>query len=677
MHIRTLQRLAAIFAVMFILSGSFPVFAVNEDQVPEVAMTEADATETDDTEADAIDADDTEADAMDADDTEADDKETTYHAESTDITTISGNDTESDTEEKMTGAVPSFHAHLTKKVGAYTVVGTLSDLTPDMTQIETLYSLDGETWHVAFGGDWNLMYLDWNDESGLESWKSQPCLYDLYEPLKSYIAGKTDYFYVKLKITKKNGVSFETQSAVIEHGGLLPIPEGTERYAVFSSNILVTERNPFRAYGRYQLTVSPDATDEEVAALLPDTLPVEVKLHRNPDFTAESIVDCPVAWKPLSLPRLSPGESVTISDAAEEILVPAGTLITTPFDIFQLDEPLSLNVPPFTDEVQLVLNVSQEDGNPTGALWAGKTGLELSFHNKPTGAVSIKTYVITEGESAWTELSELSLSEEFNQPSTANSGYALVLGNDQEPYRSYLAARAAGETPVPDFVGLTIKGDVYDGRELVLPWPDSYESLPSIKVGGTGGNEGNAGAGNKGDGTENGQRPNLAETPADDQEKQQPDSSQTRNDDNAKSQQPDPSPGDNSQKQQQLITPTVNIVSAVPGNRNIPSFDESVSDHQEDILISGQPDQAEQKTAASESGQRPNLSQIAQDTAQSPLVVQAAADTGNAEHADVLSAAKTSIEQGPESNGRVPFLPVAMSVAAGICIAAIRTMRRK
>lgn len=423
------------------------------------------------------------------------------------------------TERGTESEAPAFHARIEYRMG-YTVIGTFTDFTPDITLIETLTSLDGENWQNG-RVTWNLFGLDTDDEDKLEALQNQSCLFSNYEPLKSYIAGKIDRFYLKLRITKKNGLSYETQPAVIERGGLQPIPEGTERVARFSSALLVREPDPssryrYRQYGRYHLTISEDTAAEEISSFLPDTLPVEVQLHHGADFIAIGVVDCPVTWKPLSLPRLSAGESITIADAAEKILVPDDTLLSTPLGIFSLDEPLSLDVSPSTDEVRLVLNVCPVSGGPAGVLKEGWNGLEMAFNHYPAAASSIQTYILTEGESEWTELSGLSLLEDLYQPSTENSGYALILRNDQEPYRSYLLAAASGETPTPFFVGLEIKGGIYDGRQLILAWPHIYEELPDLpKFGGAEGNEGNAGADNKNDSTESGQRPNLPQMPED------------------------------------------------------------------------------------------------------------------------------------------------------------------
>lgn len=167
--------------------------------------------------------------------------------------------------------------------------------------------------------------------------------------------------------------------------------------------------------------------------------------------------------------------------------------------------------------------ISAEDKTPTGVLKDELRTLSIALYQKPVGAASIRAYILEEGEAEWTELSGLSLLEELYQPSTEGTGYGLLLREDQEPYRSYLVATEAGETPVPFFVGLIIEGGIYDDRELILCWPDVYEQLPDLpKIRAGQGNEGNAGADNKEDSTESGQRPALPQAQNDGQK--QPDS---------------------------------------------------------------------------------------------------------------------------------------------------------
>ncbi len=622
-------------------------------------------------------------------------------------------ETEPAQEEAGAGAVspfpdepPAFQARLEYWMG-YTVIGTFADFTPDITQIQTMSSPDGEHWQAG-GNEWNLYALGTEDEDRLQI---QPCLYPANEPLRSYLAGDIDRFYVKLRITREDGRSYDTQTAVIDRGGPRPIPEGTECGAWFSSGIAVTEPAPdsphlYVGYGRYQLTVSADASAEEIQALLPDTLPVEVRFTDTENRLAIGTVDCPISWKSLSLPPLVPGESITILDAAEEISVPAGTLVSTPLGVFELTQTLRLNAPPTTDEVRLVLNVSSESRTPIGVLREERNGLQVAFHHKPTGAVSIQAYVLTEGEAAWTRLSELSLSEDFYQPSTANSSYALVLGNEQEPYRSYLAAVDAGETPTPFFIGLNIEGGVYDGRQLILPWPDVYETLPDLpKLTGAGGNQGNAGADNKEDSTQGGQRPTLPQTmedPGEDggqaqgeaQEAQKPGAETggtseeqlpntgTAPDSGGGTQAPDSgavsdgggntqSPDAHTSLDPGQRTPALNAgassedsdpapASSIPADRAAPASEP-------------QPDRPEDPPMT---GQRPGLPQTApasSDLSMAPIVVQAA-DGREAGSLPSLADPDADAEHAAKPDRRLPLLPLAV-VIAGACTG--EAVRRK
>ncbi|MDE7063474.1 MAG: hypothetical protein K2O73_09565, partial [Lachnospiraceae bacterium] len=345
----------------------------------------------------------------------------------------------------------------------------------------------------------------------------QVCLYAGSEPLNSYLAGALDRFYLKLRLTLENGDIYETQTAIIDRGEPQTLPEELTPSAAFAPSVLVRETNPFRYFGRYQLTVSEDATPEDISALLPDTLPVEVQLANGSSHVTKGTINCPVTWKPLSLSRLTAGSRVTIADAAEEIVVPGGTLLNTPMGIFQLNEPLTVGQYIITDEVELILNVVAKDEAPTGVLSAENTGLEVAFNLKPTGATAIRAYILPKDASEWTELPHPPLLESVNaQPSTANSGYTFVLDSNTEPYQSYLAAIAAGNDPTPFWVGLTIEGGVYNGKQLILTWPDTYDLPPDLPdIAGAGGNEANAGAGNRDDSNEEGQRPDLPREPED------------------------------------------------------------------------------------------------------------------------------------------------------------------
>ena len=411
---------------------------------------------------------------------------------------------------------PAFYASIEYSFEGYIVKGTFTDFAQDTSLVQPRYSLDGKNYQDC-GVNWNLQNLGTEEEGILAKLQNQTCLYSNNEPLKSYLAEELDSFYLKLRITRKNGITYETLPAFIDRGGPQPIPEGLIPGAGFSPAMSVIETRPFNYYGKYQLTIRENATAEQIASYLPDTLPVKIDLETGKNHFTDGIVNCPVKWKPLLLPQLTAGESVTIADAAEEIVVPEGTQVTTPTGIYQLDKPLSINQYVPSDKVRLILNVISDSEQPAGVLSEENTGLEMAFSLKPTGAKKLRAYTFTKGDSEWTEIPNSLLLKSVNvQPSTKGSGYTLVLSKTQEPYRSYLESKAAGDTPVPFFVGLKIEGGVYDGQQLILAWPDTYESpvkLPNI--GGSGGNQNNAGTDNEGDSTENGQRPNLPHAPED------------------------------------------------------------------------------------------------------------------------------------------------------------------
>lgn len=476
---KRVSKQIAIFTALFFLVNCLTGFAANTEKLPEAAATAV-----------------------------------TPDTPSTGKTPLS-DETPSSDGTLFSKAVPSFHAGIEYSFQGYIIKGSLAETPPDVDIIQTMYSLDGTTYQDC-GEPWDFHFMKVNDEGVLEKLQNQICLYPSQEPLKSYLDKNLDRFFLKLRLVLKNGTTYETQAALIDRGEVQPIPKELVPTATFAPSIAAYETRPFCGFGNYQLTVSETSSPEEIVSCLPDMLPVEIQFSKGLQHITAGIVDCPITWKTLSLPTLAAGKSVTVRDAAEKLVVPEGTLVNTPTGMFRLDKPLSLNEQyGLTNEVRLVLNVVSKDEAPTGALKAEHDGLEMAFHQKPTGATDIQAYVWSENNPVWTSLPNAQLLNVVNdQPSTASSGYALVIGCEQEPYRSYLAEKAAGNTPAPFLIGLTIKGGVYDGKQLILAWPDTYEiPLALPKPGGSGGNELNAGAGNENNSTPEGQRPNLPHNP--------------------------------------------------------------------------------------------------------------------------------------------------------------------
>lgn len=404
--------------------------------------------------------------------------------------------------------VPPFSAYIGFSGQGYAVFGDMTF--PDGTcRVQNLYSLDGENYEV-YDWEWQIPVV-----SGCAIKTPQVCLKANNEPLKSYLAGTLDRFYLKLHITKDDGTTYESEAAVIERNRApQPVPDDLALGARFDSSMRVFDRNKHRFYNKYQLSVKEHATVDEIASYLPETLPVQVQVGDG-----ICVVDCPVTWKPLTVTELTPGKSVIIADAAEPVSVPAGTLLDTPIGVFQLDEPLLLGDGQVgANEVQLTLNVISADEKPTGSLAVDRGALKIALTWKPTGATAIRAYTLTEGETEWVEIQGQPLEKTLNAQLSTPNGGATILDADAALIRSYLEAVAAGNTPTPFLVGIKIEGGVYDGKQLVLPWPKAYGNdlpyLPEI-TGGSGGNEGNAGSGNKDDSTDEGQRPNLPQQPED------------------------------------------------------------------------------------------------------------------------------------------------------------------
>lgn len=472
-HMKLYKKTAAILAAIFMIVNSFPIFAKDTPALPE--------------------------NAVQSDEPGTQEQTIVEREEKTNI--------------PASGGALTFNPEIKYTFQNYLLEAILTDSNLDTSLVKPLYSLDGENYKDC-GEAWDVCHFD-------KQYKFS--LFSNCEPMKSYLAGKINCFYLKLRITRENGTTYETQPAVIDRGTPQPIPEGLKPHAMFSPAIAVIQVKPFDYFGGYQLTIKENTSAEEILACLPDTLPVKVSLMAKQKSVTDGIVNCPVRWKPLSLPQLTAGESVTIADAAEAIAVPEDTLVTTAMGIFRLDEPLPLDEPsdtsPYslTDEVRLTLNVISEDETPAGVLSEERAGLELSFYLKPTGATAIRVYTCSEGDSKWTEVSNISLTKTVNaHPSTKNSSYILALDNTTEPYRTYLETQASGDTPTPFFIGFTIEGGVYNKKQLILAWPDTYElPLKLPELGGAGGNHNNAGAGNHSDSTESGQRPYLPHTPED------------------------------------------------------------------------------------------------------------------------------------------------------------------
>ncbi len=417
---------------------------------------------------------------------------------------------------------PNFSAKIELGGQGYQVKGEFADFLPNTVRIRPMYSLDGENYQVICEqqpNDWHLDRLGSEDEAELKLLQKQTCVEASTEPLKSYLAGAIDSFYVRLQITLENGICYDTKPCQIIRNTIQPLPEDATLSALFPGSMRVKNWRPLYTYGKYQITVREDASIESIYAMLPNTIPVEVQIGLNGNSGVPIIanVKTAVSWKAFTDINLKADETLTINDAANDLVIPAGTQLSTPQGIYALSHELIFDGIYSRDNICLVLNVIGKEDKAVVSLYGTKAEeavenqlpISLAFSNKPSGATAIKTYSYIEGDTGWTALGDL-LTQRAIDANQAQQlyGYIDVLRPNASSYQRYLQGEVPGLV-----IALVIEGGVYAGETVLLPWPYEYD-LP-IKVpelSGSGGNENNAGSGDnkeKDSSNNGGQRPDL------------------------------------------------------------------------------------------------------------------------------------------------------------------------
>lgn len=419
---------------------------------------------------------------------------------------------------------PDFSARMEPTEQGYLLKGEFTDFLPNTVCVRPLYSLDGENYQVICEEepyDWLLDKLGTEDEGQLGRLRNQVCAAPSVEPLKSYLAGTIDAFYTKLQITLEDGTSYDTKAFEVVRG-IQPLPDSAQVYALFPSSMRMIDRSvrPYFTYGKYQITVKEDANSQDIDAVLPDKIPVEIQIALEGTSSAPitGVVQTDVSWKALPDLSLTAGAVLTLADAAEHLLIPAGTQVHTPLGIYILQNDLHFDQIYTRDEIRLTINVIEKNAKPEVSLRgslvedasSNALPLSLAFSLKPSGATAIEAYSFIEGDASWSKLCDLLTirAVDANQ-SQQLYGYVDILQSTDAPYRAYLQKEITGF-----LIALTIEGGVYDGETVILPWPGEYNPPPKIpEIGGSGGNENNAGNGGNdggnGSGGNGGQRPDL------------------------------------------------------------------------------------------------------------------------------------------------------------------------
>ncbi len=388
--------------------------------------------------------------------------------------------------------VPGFSAEMVYSYEGWSIYGTLGAITADMAQIIPCYSFDGENYVAEGDNCWNIV----QDEL------RQKAFFPNEKPISEFLAERTDFFSVRLEITYTDGGTAVTQAVEFKRSAPRLLPDEYNVDAWYEGSVRING-SPFS--GRYHFTVSPTATADELAALLPKTVPVELQLGRTDDRTRHTaVVYYTVTW-PAELPTGDGGDIQIWADKVEppkSCTVNLGTevYILAPPEIAGRFAPLQADLHLATDDdrtVQLTENDTEQGG------------ILATFLHKPTGATAIVVEYSTDGKN-WTELGDVlpSAPLEQAQPKMVSHTVCAMLG-DAQPLTDYTNGDISGF-----YVRLRVEGGALSGYTEAAAWPTDYEYVPprdDSSDDGSGGNSGNIGSGNNsGDSsTSGGQRPDL------------------------------------------------------------------------------------------------------------------------------------------------------------------------
>lgn len=427
----------------------------------------------------------------------------------------------------------------------YSLCGRFSDFPPNVDKVLVNYSWDGVNYQSVnpYGeSKWYLQNLGHPDPENRNKLEYQEIGTYLAEPLKSFLAFEQDSFYIKLEIHTLDGQRYYSQAAKYIREGRQPIPAHLTPRVALGFNVAVQEARyedgnypipTLYTHGQYQVTVPENATAREIAAVLPDTLPVRVMLwdRNSREKYGYADIECPVSWNPIPNLSLTAGKPTTLENAAKPLVLPAGTDIETLLGTYTLQKPLAFRSLYDSDAIQLVLNPVEADAPPEILLRAcnpslfvdGETGyhqpegdvdvyiseltpLSVFLQQKPTGATAIQVYAVAGEERV--DLGNLLNRKPANyNQSRKEYGDIEVLQPEDYPYSDYLAGELDGFT-----IELHVEGGVFDGKTASAYWPSAY-TLPTIlpTEGGNAGNENNAGSGYEDveEDDNGGQRPEL------------------------------------------------------------------------------------------------------------------------------------------------------------------------
>ena len=397
-----------------------------------------------------------------------------------------------------------FSAEVANQTGLWYLMGTLPDLSDEMTVIEAYYSWDGVNFEQIAETDWEL--------SG--SKQTRITCYPNESPLKEYLSNEKNEFYVKLKIT---GGSYEgfSETALIQRlmlppgDGLPPLLDSSE-YTVlagYPATIYKKKFRPFTIYGQYYLTAASDSSAEQLRALLPGSIPVQVDIYNSESKKADASISYTVQWP--ELPVLS-GTSFTLT--ASSVTPPESATVQLGDNLYRFIPPavdfgISSNTSPLYATFNLV-----EKGS-VSPLFLSKQGQDYEYGLfatlplKPTGATAITVEISKDGGAQRVSAGSISLSEYPIDGIPNLESYTVQILAKDDP----LLVKNESGNPDGFLVRLHITGSAFAQYTTVEAWPSDYIYTAPIQPGDSSGMEGNRGDAGFNDSDGTGVRPGTEE----------------------------------------------------------------------------------------------------------------------------------------------------------------------
>lgn len=397
---------------------------------------------------------------------------------------------------------PAFSAELRLSFDGWGLMGTLSEITADMLCVTPCYSLDRSTYLPVEYNNWNISEVD------NPTLLRQQCFWEIQSPLAEYLSGEIDSFSIRLKITYQDSSVYFTQAVFFERGDPTPLPDSYLVQGWYDGPVRIIAYRPIRIWGQYHFTVADTATPEELTALLPTQVPVELQIGQ-PGQTAHSVVVLyTVTWPEspsltgecteILADRVTPPEQCTVSIGTERYVVE------------HLDE-----IPLQGPELRATFH-SVASGTASSLLLSSNANaqpvrISATLPWKPTDSQTIIPEYSLDGETNWIPLEDVLADTPLEDTPPKQESYTVGILDDRVfPFNAYQ------DGSIPGFyLRLSISGGPLAGKTQVAAWPADYDYVPprdDSNDSGSGGNRGDAGSGSSSgsdSSSSGGQRPDL------------------------------------------------------------------------------------------------------------------------------------------------------------------------